>query len=234
MKLEFLQQVPLFSNLTKVDLTAIAENLEQHLYQKNQLIFRENEAATRMYLVAGGEVKLFKLAPNGKEHILQIMGKHTIIAEVPMFEGGTYPVNCTAVTEAKMFSIARTKLIALITTNPQLALNMLAIQAKKLREFTVKIEQLSLKKTEQKLATYLLNNCQSIENATTKPNKLKSSDDALLAKNTHSQDLANYLGVARETLSRLMNDWIKAELITKTKDGIALLKPAALKKIANS
>lgn len=234
--LQFLKQLPLFSHLVEHNLVAIADTLEEHIYCKNALIFREKQLATHMFLLAAGEVKIFKLSPSGKEHLLQIMGKYSVIAEAPMFEGATYPVSCAAKQKSILFAISREKLIALIKDNPQIALNMLALQAKKLREFTSKIEQLSLQKLEQKLATYLTRSYQNTKgseaietindhNYHTPPTTLRS---------VCSQDLANYLGIARETLSRLMNDWIRAGLIKKDGRKIVLLNPNALKKIINA
>jgi CRP/FNR family transcriptional regulator len=45
----------------------------------------------------------------------------------------------------------------LIEQNPSLALNMLGMLSKRLRQFTVKVEHLSLKEVPGRLADYLLN-----------------------------------------------------------------------------
>lgn len=208
MKLKFLKQLPLFSHLNRSNLEAIAANVEQRQYLKNEIIFQEGQQADKLFIVYDGLVKVFKASFEGKEHILHIMAKNSIIAEVPMFEGGRYPANCAALGDSILFTIPREKFISLIKNDPQVALNILALQAKRLREFASKIEQLSLKTTEQKFLNFLLqNSC------------VESGVTIAKTKNITMQELANYLGTARENLSRIINKLINSKVIRKCEDG---------------
>lgn len=139
-------------------------------------------------------------------NILHIMPKYSIIAEVPMFEGGVYPANGMAIKDSILFAMPRKKLISLVKHDPQIALNMLALQAKRLREFTDKIEQLSLKTIEQKFINFLLSN-------------VKIEHGMRIVKINNIQELANYLGTARESLSRIINGLIKNKTISKVQGG---------------
>jgi CRP/FNR family transcriptional regulator, dissimilatory nitrate respiration regulator len=211
MKLQFLKQLPLFSHLDKSSLAALAASVEQKSYLKNEIIFRERELADKLFMVCDGVVKIFKSNAQGQEHILHIMSKNSIIAEVPMFAGGRYPANCVALSDSILFAIPRQKFVSLIKSDPQVALNILALQAERLREFACKIEQLSLRTTEQKFLNFLVNNAYTENNIT-------------IAKtnNLNIQELANYLGTARENLSRIINRLINNKVIKKCKDGFIL------------
>jgi len=211
MKEYFLKQLSLFSHLDDRSLTAIASNLEKHVYLKNELIFSEGQKAKYLFMVFDGEIKVFKSTPDGKEHILHFMPKYSIVAEVPMFEGGVYPASCIATKETILLAIPREKLISLVKHDPQIALNMLALQAKRLREFTDKIEQLSLKTTEQKFINYLLQSGDMDNNR-------------CIVKINNIQELSNYLGSTRENLSRVINTLIRNKVITRDKDIFILQK----------
>jgi len=212
MKIHFLKQLPLFSHLNETSLTWIAENLETMTYAKNEVIFQEGQKAQKLHMIFQGQIKIFKLNQDGKEHILHIMKPNELIGEVPLFEGGTYPANGMTMTESMLFALPRIKLIALIKQDPQIALNMLALQAKRLREFTDKIEDLSLKNTEQKFIAYLQEHAKTINHKTYVP-----------LDNMNLQELANYLGIARENLSRIINKLIKQGRLTKQPQGFLLL-----------
>lgn len=209
----FLQQFSLFANLDELSLLAIADNLEKKNYGKNELIFREGQIANKLFMVFQGQVKVFKTNMDGKEHILHVMHPYDIIAEVPVFEGGIYPASCMAMTDSTLYAIGREKFFALVKKNPQIALNIIAFQAKRLREFTVKIEQLSLKTAEQKFMAFLLQHAVV--------DKTSGKNIAIIG--TYSlQEIANYLGITREHLSRLTNKLIKNGTIARVADGFAI------------
>ncbi len=217
MKTYFLKQLPLFAHLSKAKLEIIADSIQEKLYLKNEVIFCEKQQADQLLIVFDGFVKIFKSSFAGREHILHVMSKHSIIAEVPIFEGGKYPASCVAMSDSILLAIPRQKLIALIKTDPQVALSMLALQAKRLREFTCKIEELSLKTSKQKFLNFLLQNAHA-ENGIT----------MVRMKNLNMQELADYLGTARENLSRIINKLIKNNVIKKCQDGFLItskLKP---------
>ncbi len=220
MKKHLLQQFPLFSDLTDEALTAIESALVQESYTKNTLIFNEGQTADKLLIVFDGKVKVFKSNSEGKEHILHIMSKYNMLGEVPLFEGGKYPASCVAMTDVILFAIPRTKLIALIQQDPQIALNILALQAKRLREFTSKIERLSLKTTEQKLAYYLLQHAVEVD-----------GQHIVSMQNFNIQELANYLGTARENLSRVISKLIRQGIISKHNNDIIIEKFSELEKM---
>lgn len=206
MKKLFLKQLPLFAHLDEANLSSIADSIEKFVLRKNELVFQEGQMANYLFMVFDGQVKIFKSTPDGKEHILHVMPKYSIIAEVPMFEGGVYPANGMAIKDSILFAMPRKKLISLVKHDPQIALNMLALQAKRLREFTDKIEQLSLKTIEQKFINFLLSN-------------VKIEHGMRIVKINNIQELANYLGTARESLSRIINGLIKNKTISKVQGG---------------
>jgi CRP/FNR family transcriptional regulator len=200
--LQFLKEISLFQYAKESELLLLAKNLTRHVYLKNETLFQEGSKAERLYMVLQGQIKICKFSKQGKEYILDILTKYQLFGEVPMFSGTIYPAHAIAVTDAIVFSLDREKLINLIKQNPQVALNFLALQAARLREFNNKIEQLSLQKVEQNLIDYLQNK-KRIE---------------LLSM----QNLANSLGVSRETLSRTISQLIKSGKLKKENSRLKL------------
>jgi CRP/FNR family transcriptional regulator len=81
--------------------------------------------------------------------------------------------------------------VGLVTANPSLALNLLAIMSKKLRQFAAQIENLSLKEIPARLASYLIYLAE----------EQRSEDTVTL--NVSKGQLASLLGTIPETLSRI-------------------------------
>lgn len=185
------------TNITKSKnfLTQVIPGLKKKKFSKGSIIFRAGEDAVNLYVILNGQVKIYRTTFDGKERTLNIMQAEDVVGEAPMFEGDTYPADCKALTDVEMIPISRTQILTLIRKDPAIALKMLALQAKKLREFTQKLEQLKGKKIKDRLVD-LLNQ----EN---------------LPKNISVQNLANYLGASRENVSRILSKLIKLKLITK-------------------
>ena len=103
-----------------------------------------------------GQVKIFKASSDGKEQILHILGPGEPFGEVPVFSGQQFPASAEALRKSRLIFFPRSDFVNLITANPSLALNMLAVLSMRLRQFTVQIENLSLKEVPGRLATYLI------------------------------------------------------------------------------
>lgn len=155
---------------------------------------------------------MFKLSFEGKEQILHIYGPGHTFGEVPVFEGKSFPASSMALTAAKIIFLPRKDFVELISDSPALAMGMLADLSKRLRAFTVQIENLSLKEVPARLAAYIL----------TLAREGSPSPDHLPGKVTlpiSKAQLANLIGTTPETVSRIFKKMGDAELITvETKD----------------
>ena len=204
---KFLSNLDLFEQLSEAQLKEITELFDIQFYRKNKLIFSEDQQAQHLYIVYSGVIKIYKLSGAGKEHILHMFSRGKIFAEVPMFEGDAYPAYSTALEDTVLLTLSRQHLLQLITREPQVALNMLALQAKRLRELTAQIEGLTLKDTLSRLADYLL----------------KQVDQyGLLQQKLSITDRSKLLGMTRENLSKLLNRLADAGIIYLEKNNVKI------------
>ena len=154
----FLAELPLFSGIASDHITKIKDLFLYQECKKSEIIFKEGQESKKMFLVLHGQFKIFKTSAKGKEQILHIMKSGEILAEAAMFESKAYRATFAAIQDGALLSIERNDLVKLIKAEPQIALNLLALQARRLKALTKQIENLSLNETSQKLANYLLEN----------------------------------------------------------------------------
>lgn len=202
---------PLFGGLSEEQLSQIGTIAQEKPFKRSQPIFWEGDPGIGFYVVMSGKVKVYKTSSEGKEQILHIYGPGHPIGEVPVFSGSRFPANAMAIEKSRMLFFPRKDFVDLITTHPSLALNMLAVLSLRLRQFTVQIENLSLKEVPARLASYLIF-----------LSKEQDSADVVTLPISKGQ-LASLLGTIPETLSRIFSKMSLQGLITVNGSQIALI-----------
>ena len=171
------------------------------------MIFHEGDKGNGFYMVEKGTIKVFKLSFEGKEQILHIYGPGHTFGEVPVFEGKNFPASSMALEKSVIIFLPREKFVTLITSTPGLGMNLLADLSKRLREFTIQIENLSLKEVPARLSAYFL----------TLSREQKNQKKVLLP--ISKAQLSNLIGTTPETVSRVLKKMMDSSLIdvqTKT------------------
>jgi CRP/FNR family transcriptional regulator len=215
-------RIPLFSGLSRGQLAQFQDIALEKSFGRGELIFSDGDDGNGFYVVIDGTVKIFKVSPDGKEHILHIFASGQTFGEVPVFAGEHFPANAEAIQDTRVLFFPRGAFVSLLEKNPALSLKLLADLSLKLRQFTVQIENLSLKEIPARLATYLL--YLSLE---------QGGGDQVVLRISKGQ-LASLLGTIPETLSRIFAKLSSQHLIRVQGRKIALLDTEGLKELAES
>ena len=201
----------LFEGLPADHLDELADIAVEKKYSRGETIFFEGDEGNGFYMVAEGKIKIFKLSPMGKEHILHIFGQGEPFGEVPVFHGWPFPATAEALVKTRTLFFPRKGFIQLVENNPAIALNMLAVLSMRLRRFATQIENLSLKEVPARLAGYLIY-----------LNEEQGGGDEVTLEISKGQ-LASLLGTIPETLSRIFSKMSEEGLIRVNGKVISLL-----------
>lgn len=212
--------IPLFEDLPEEQHRDLATIALVKSFGRGQTIFSEGDPGTGFYVVISGRVKIYKLSADGKEQILHIFGGGEPFGEVPVFEGRRFPAHAVALDESRCLFFPRPAFIDLISRNPSLSLNMLAVLSRRLRRFTVLVDDLSLKEVPGRLAAHLL--------------YLSDRNDgaADLELDVPKGQLAGMLGTIPETLSRILTKMVKQGMIESDGPRIRILDRDELTELA--
>lgn len=215
-KLQIIGASFLFRGLPPKQLEDIAGIAVEKTFQRGETIFFEGDKGIGFYMVGEGKVKIFKVSPAGKEHILHIFGEGEPFGEVPVFHGQPFPANAEALIKTRTIFFPRDRFIHLVEANPSIALSMLAMLSLRLRRFTSQIESLSLKEVPTRLANYLIYLSE------------EQSNDKVVELDISKGQLASLLGTIPETLSRIFAKMSDEGLIRVNGRSISLLDKEAL------
>ncbi len=203
----------LFKGLEPPLLTRLAATAQERHFAKNEAIFLEGDAAAGFYLIAQGQVKIFKTSLEGREQILHVFGRGEPFGEVPVFSGqAVFPASAVSLSAAELLFFPRREFVSLISASPEMALSMLAVLSRRLRQFAAQIESLSLKEVPSRLAAHLLYLAE----------EQGRTDEVTL--DIPKGQLASLLGTSPETLSRILASMSAEGLIRVEGRRIQLLR----------
>jgi CRP/FNR family transcriptional regulator len=218
--LDIIAAIPIFNGLPEDQMAAIKQIAITKRFNKGEVIFSEGDAGNGFFVIARGRVKIFKVSAEGKEHILHIYGSGQPFGEVPVFAGQKFPANAQALEKTVAIFLPRSDIVDLVAANPSLAMNMLAVMSQKLRQFSIQIENLSLKEIPARLASYLIFLAEE-----------QAADD-VVKLNISKGQLASILGTIPETLSRMFAKLTAQNLIRVEGKKITLLDREGLEDMA--
>ena len=93
-----MKATPLFAALDDAEVNSLAARCEVRPYSQGEILFSEGEACKGFYIVVSGRVRIFKTSINGREQVLTVEGPGASVAELPVFDGGSYPASASALT----------------------------------------------------------------------------------------------------------------------------------------
>ncbi len=215
-----LKAIPYFEDLDARALERIRVSVFDLRLVKGQVLFTEGEPAQAMYMVRSGQVKIFKVSPDGREQVLRIAAAGDCFNEVPIFDEGPNPANAQAVEPAALWGIRRTDMRRLVEEHPAIAIGFLKAFAGKLRYFTRKVEDLSFRSVTSRVAKLLL---EIVED--------DGKGGLRLKQRFTQQEMAAVVGTAREMIGRAFRTLEKEGAIKLERHRVVIVSRAALARL---
>ena len=186
----------------------------------------EGEPATTFYLVVVGHLKLAKTAPDGREVIARFIGPGDPYAGIVLLNHPVYPVSAIAVEPSRVLGWPRSVINDLAARHPPLRASVLEEITRHMTDALDRVSELATERVPQRVARTLL--------------RLAEHDGHVLGNGIEiahpvtRQELADLVGTTLFTVSRLLAAWEHQGLIHSTRGHVTVLKPRALKTLAES
>lgn len=107
-------------------------NAELKEFQKEDIIFSENNSARNYYQIKSGIVKMNNYNDDGKEFIQGIFYKEQSFGEPPLFIDINYPANAVAIENSVLYILPKEKFFQLLKTHSDIHFNITKSLAKRL------------------------------------------------------------------------------------------------------
>jgi CRP-like cAMP-binding protein len=211
----------MFGGMSRTDLVDLAKMAVRRKFNKGETIFTEGQETTGFHLLEKGRIKVFKLSPEGKEHILHIIEPGFSLAEACIFfEERTCPASASALEDCVTIFFPKDPLVEELHTNCSLGLKMLGSMARWVRVMAEQVGSLSLRTVEGRLVNYLV--------VLAKNKNTPFEDGHVLTLDVEKGVLAARLGTIPETLSRSFKKLQDGRLIKVERSQVTLLDTEGL------
>lgn len=213
-KLYYLRKTEIFCDLSPEDLHDVARIATMTTYPPGRVIYSPNERGEILFILKKGHIQLYRMSDEGRKLVIATLGPATIFGEMSLTGLGMYDAFAEATEEALICMLNRADLEKLLLSKPQVAVRLLEVMARRLRETQDRLEQTVFLDVPSRLAALLL--------------RFRTETGSEVIEMTHEQ-LAEHLGVYRETVTSALNGLRKSRLISVGRKLVRLKNVSGLK-----
>jgi len=214
----FFRKFALFAELDDRELASVAAVAKTRRYAKDDVVFHADESGDVFCLIREGKVKVTMISPEGKEIILSMMGPGDFFGEMSLLDNEPRSATVIATETLDLVTIWRSDFLQILSENFSITKKILAELSRRLRSASNRIESLATMDVYGRLARFFLDLARQ-------NGKVLENGYVAVQRPTH-QSIANMIGTSRETVSRLIHDLMKQNLLLSEGKTIYLRKTA--------
>lgn len=134
-----LRNVDLFSRFASKDLTRLGRGVVERHYKKGETIVKEGEQAVAFFVIISGKVEVSQTTGAKKTQILDTLGPGSSFGEMALLDGAPRSATVKALEDTTCLVLSRWDFVAELQTNPHMAVAMLPILSRRLRDMDAKL-----------------------------------------------------------------------------------------------
>lgn len=183
------------------------QGIVTHL-KKNDYVFHEGDILNSVYVVLKGRIRTYLNTVDGKEKTLMVIGKNGLLGENFIQGYDTYSTSGIAVSNATLLIINKNKFNEIAFSEKQILTQWLQLLSLKMEVLTQSYSNLFFNRIEQRLSRSLIYLAKTY-GVIKENNRIKIS-----IQFTH-QELADFIGSSRVTISNEISNFRKKGIISK-------------------
>jgi CRP/FNR family cyclic AMP-dependent transcriptional regulator len=206
-RVAFLKQVSLFASLHDSDLEILADDFRAKNYDNDEIICRQGDYNTELYVVIRGKVRIFKISPAGGETTRVIYSANDVFGEFATIDNQPRSATAKAIEPATLLIMTREIFLEHMRTTPDFALQVAKLLVSRARWTAAYAETIAQYDAAGRLLHILLSYYEQLGE------ELEAGKRYVLDLSLNQTDLASLVGARREWVNRLLRDWLKRGLI---------------------
>lgn len=211
----------LFAGLDDRTLDLLTAALRSRRYRRDEVIFHVDDPGDSLYVVVSGSVKITLSADDGTEPaILTTIGRGGFFGELALLDGAPRSATAVALDAVETLVLRRDAFDRLVDTEPGLRHALLATLAAEIRRLTAQVEDLHFLDLPGRLARHLLREINTAGEGAT--------GEVRLPWPYTQGELAGMIGGSRQSVNRLLADFVAQGLLRFEGDDLVIPDPRRL------
>jgi CRP-like cAMP-binding protein len=218
-KLSRLAEQSIFGDLSAEDIERISRVTRTINAGKGTLLHVPGEVAEAIFLLESGKVELYRLGADCRKLVFDVVGPGSFFGDAACSERIAHACYAEAVEGALIRTMSREDVRRLMLAKPVVATRILEAGIQRLVAVTNRLEEVMFTVADARVAALLL--------------RLAMRQGGQLTVNGYGhQDLADMLGVYRETVTHVLSELKMRGFIAVSRKRVVLLQPEHLRGIA--
>ncbi len=185
--------------MTKNELSYLVEEGDLRMINKSDFVFRQGEVSDEIYFLLKGAVKVSSNISEGREVIKMVVHPKALLSEQSFIGEGIHTNNAISMSiDTTVLAVKISVIKELIKRNSNFSIDLIEFLGKKLKYTEDRLESLALNDARERIIQFLRINAQSFGQTI--------GFEVLLKHDFTQQDIANFTGTSRQTVTTVMND----------------------------
>ncbi|MGO4886747.1 Crp/Fnr family transcriptional regulator [Anaerobacillus sp. MEB173] len=201
------KKVPIFNSLSDKEISKIVKMTKHKTFKKGEHLIYEGEKSDTLFIINKGKVKLSKLTIDGKEQILYIMSCGDFFGELNLFnDDEVNNFSAYAINDTEICMLTKQNIDIIMSDNQEILIKLLKAVTKRLAHTENLAQNLATKDPSVRIVHMILEFCDKFGTSIDEGIRI----DLPLSR----EEIANYVGVTRETISRKLSKFEEQGLIS--------------------
>lgn len=212
------EQLPppdLFRDFTPEEMVLVESMTTLQSFPKRRILYTPGETGEALFLLRKGAIQIYRLSPEGRKLVIAHLLPYSFFGEMSCIGQGMYDAFAEATEDSLVITMNCADLERLLMSKPQVALRILEAFGKRVIEAEQQLEDIAFKGLVARIASLLL----------------REAEDGEVKGLTH-RDIAERLGVYRETATNGLNELKSAGIIAIGRKRISIRDNKRLRQVA--
>ena len=210
--LSCIAKIDIFADLLPHEISEIDHSSATVKISKGGVIYTPDKSREVLFLIKEGRVQLYRVSFEGRKLVLAMLGPDTFFGEMPLFGQAMGDSVAQAVDDVELCTLGRTEVERILTTYPRIGLRLIQVLNERLQEAEERLHESAFMTMPARIAALLL----------------RLAEDSNEIEGLTHQDLADMLGVYRETVTATLDKLKQDEMLEIGRKRITLSNRSAL------
>lgn len=210
-KFKHLSAMDLFHDLTRDEIAEIDRATVMWECKAGRVFYRPGETGDVLFILKKGAVQLYRKSVRGRKLVIEELKPYALFGEMTCLGQGMHQRYASTTEDSLVCTMKQADVERLLLSKPQVARRLIQVIGQRAVQLEVRLEEFAFKEAKSRIAAFLLRAAVGNE-----------------VKGLRHQDIADTLGIFRETVTDALAELKSSEIIKVERRRITILNRTRL------